>query len=352
MMHARRLALTALLGVAFTCTPLTAAALDPAPKCEFNKLKVAGKYGACRLGFESKAVKDGEAPDYSKCTALFSEKWQKIEEKAGSGVCPSDGDEASMNARITTDAAEIATLLAGGTLSDECGDGMLDAGEQCDMADLAGATCESLGYTLGGTLACDGNCDFDTSACASQQFPASGQTTAHGTGSDGDVQAGAALGYVDNGDGTITDLNTGLNWEKKDDSGGIHDWDTGYTWSTGTNDIDGTILTTFLATINGGGGFAGYTDWRIPNARELQSIVDYQMSGPSVDPAFHQSATCTGCTDVTLAACSCSASSGYWSSSTLTGNVIEAWNVLFSNGGVNGVGKTSTRRVRAVRGGL
>ena len=114
-----------------------------------------------------------------------------------------------MDARITTDATEIATLLAGGTVA------------------------------------------------PSQQFLASGQITAYGAGSDGDVQAGAALAYVDNGDGTVFDLNTGLVWEKKDDSGGIHDKDNGYTWSTGTDDMDGTIMSTFLATLNGGGGFAG-----------------------------------------------------------------------------------------------
>jgi hypothetical protein len=61
------------------------------------------------------------------------------------------------------------------------------------------------------------------------RLPATGQTTSYGgpnipfSLSDGDVQAGAALSYTDNGDGTVTDNNTGLMWEKKDDSGGIHD---------------------------------------------------------------------------------------------------------------------------------
>ena len=49
----------------------------------------------------------------------------------------------------------------------------------------------------------------------------------------GTIQAGATLRYVDNGDGAITDLNTGLIWEKKDDnnSGGLHDKDNTYRWS-------------------------------------------------------------------------------------------------------------------------
>ena len=174
-------------------------------------------------------------------------------------------------------------------------------------------------------------------------LPATGQTTAYGTGSDGDVQAGAALSYTDNGDGTITDNNTGLMWEKKDDSGGIHDRDNIYTWcadvspangvcDNGTNAMDGTIVTTFLSTLNGGGGFAGYTDWRIPNAKELQSIVDYEVHFPSVDPAFHQSATCTGCTDVTAATCSCTATALYWSSTTYPFIPGGAWIVGFHVG--------------------
>ena len=47
-----------------------------------------------------------------------------------------------------------------------CGDGILNRGEECDSSDLAGETCESLGFTDGGTLACDDSCTFDTSDCA------------------------------------------------------------------------------------------------------------------------------------------------------------------------------------------
>src|SRR5262249_30341929 len=71
-------------------------------------------------------------------------------------------------------------------------------------------------------------------------FPATGQTTCwenstpvacDDTGLDGDVQAGAALEYRDNLDGTITDMNTGLMWEKKSFDFGPHEWDNCYPWS-------------------------------------------------------------------------------------------------------------------------
>jgi hypothetical protein len=48
-----------------------------------------------------------------------------------------------------------------------CGNGVIDAGEQCDGNDLQGFDCASLGLN-GGTLACDGMmCTFDTSMCSS-----------------------------------------------------------------------------------------------------------------------------------------------------------------------------------------
>jgi len=94
-----------------------------------------------------------------------------------------------------------------------------------------------------------------------------GQTTSYGAGSDGALQKGIAQGYVDNGDGMVTDTSTGLMWEKKSDDGSIHDWNNRYTWSGAscgtTNVLDGTAATTFLAALNGGGGFAGPTDWRL-----------------------------------------------------------------------------------------
>ena len=64
---------------------------------------------------------------------------------------------------------------------------------------------------------------------------------------------------MDNGDGTITDTKTGLMWEKLSDDGSIHDKDTAYTWAN--------AFAVKVATLNGGGGFAGHTDWRVPNVQ-------------------------------------------------------------------------------------
>jgi hypothetical protein len=199
--------------------------------------------------------------------------------------------------------------------------------------------------------ALSGCVDDEVCGAGTGRLPATGQTTFYGSGSDGDVWDGAALSYTDNGDGTITDNNTGLMWEKKDDSGGIHDKDNAYTW--GMTDppytMNGTMVTTFLATLNAGGGFAGHTDWRIPNIKELQSIVNYEIvyPGPVVSAAFN-----TGCTlGCTVTSCSCTVSSNYWSSTTTQHTPGSAWYVGFYGGDVSFVNKDYNYFVRVVRDG-
>ncbi len=167
-----------------------------------------------------------------------------------------------------------------------CGNDIADGDEDCDGLDLAGASCASLGYTLDGTLSCSPGCAYDTSLCQSQACPATGQERCWdgfgaliecpGTGQDGEIRAGAALDYMDNEDGTITDLNTGLMWEKKSNDGGLHDKGNTYPWWSTTVDA----IWDWLDDVNaeGGTGFAGYSDWRIPNVKELHSLSDYEIS--------------------------------------------------------------------------
>jgi len=80
--------------------------------------------------------------------------------------------------------------------------------------------------------------------------------------------------FEDNGDGTITDEATGLMWMTADSgffkagdvSNGTLNWEDAMAWSE--------RLT-----------FAGHSDWRLPNAKELQSIVDYNRSPDTTDSA-------------------------------------------------------------------
>jgi len=161
---------------------------------------------------------------------------------------------------------------------------------------------------------------------------------------DGTLQLGAPLAYVDNADGTVTDLNTGLMWEKKSDDGGLHDRDNAYRWSG--FGADETIWD-WLDDVNaeGGTGFAGHSDWRIPNIRELESILDYGRS-PAVDGAFNN-----GCSpNCSVLTCGCPhSSSGAWSSTTTAFSGADAWLATTSNATVSLAEKTQARGVRAVR---
>lgn len=332
----------------------SASALTPADKCEADKLKRAGKYSFCRLKAEAKAIKQGSSPDYSLCDLKLGPKWTAAETAAG-GQCPSNGDLASMTARIAGDTDEIVACLDGACLA-SCGDGVVTGSESCDGVDLGGASCVSQGFGLGGTLACTAGCSFDFSGCQAQAFPASGQTTAYGAGSDGDVLAGAPLSFVDNGDGTITDTNTGLMWEKKSDDGSVHDWDDKYAWGMAgvPYTMNGPMVTVFLSTLNDvvGGGvncFAGHCDWRIPNRKELETLIDLEMFTPAVSAAFDN-----GCVpSCTVTTCSCvNQSSSYWTSTTYQQAPPAAWVISFMVGQAFADIKSGDYYVRAVRGGL
>lgn len=71
--------------------------------------------------------------------------------------------------------------------------------------------------------------------------------------------------FVDNGDGTITDRATGLTWQQAD-AGRAMSWLDALTYAEGLT-------------------LAGHDDWRLPNAKELQSIVDYTRAPDADDPA-------------------------------------------------------------------
>jgi len=80
--------------------------------------------------------------------------------------------------------------------------------------------------------------------------------------------------YIDNGDGTITDNATGLMWDQV----GSHE---GMTWEEALAWVEEKNKEYYL----------GYNKWRLPNAKELQSIVDYQRSpsftnSPAISPLF------------------------------------------------------------------
>ena len=137
----------------------------------------------------------------------------------------------------------------------------------------------------------------------------------------------AAKTYSDNGDGTVTDPTTGLQWMR---------CSMGQTW-------DGTTCTGTASTytwdqavaLTNAVPFAGQSDWRLPNIRELQTILDRSVYSPSIDPAAFPNTP----------------ASYFWSASAYAYSSYYAWSVFFSNSNAYDYSKYNTFQVRLVRAG-
>lgn len=95
--------------------------------------------------------------------------------------------------------------------------------------------------------------------------------------------------FMDNGNGTTTDLLTDLTWQQIPYSDSI-------TWEQALTLAD--TLT-----------FAGYSDWRLPNIKELQSINDESLINPSINQTFFNGVNVNH----------------YWSSTSLPNQTTKAW---------------------------
>ncbi len=114
-------------------------------------------------------------------------------------------------------------------------------------------------------------------------LPRTGQTTCYdsagavilcaGTGQDGEIKAGVAWPsprFTDNGDGTITDILTGLMWTQDGNTPGPIACSpaTTKTWQGALD---------YVACLNTN-SYLGYTDWRLPNVNELESLINAEQS--------------------------------------------------------------------------
>lgn len=97
-----------------------------------------------------------------------------------------------------------------------------------------------------------------------------------GTGQDGEIQAGApwpTSRFQDNGDGTVLDRLTGLIWLRD-----IDILDTSVTWDqalAAIGDMNRGTRPNF-----------GFTDWRLPNIREMRSLVDFGRNLPALPASY------------------------------------------------------------------
>jgi hypothetical protein len=121
--------------------------------------------------------------------------------------------------------------------------------------------------------------------------------------------------FIDNGNGTVTDTGTGLMWQQHEQAD--------KSWNNALSYCEGLTL-------------GNHSDWRLPNIREHESVIDDARYDPAIDKSFFPNAY----------------SSYYLSSSTFAGNPGHAWLVSLYDGGIyNFLGKDSIYYVRCVRGG-
>jgi hypothetical protein len=129
-------------------------------------------------------------------------------------------------------------------------------------------------------------------------------------------QCGSFDNFIDNGDGTVTNIDTGLMWQQDTAPGK-------YTWQEAVSYCETLTL-------------ASHNDWRLPNVKELQSLVNYNEGNPSINLSFFPNTQ----------------SFWYWSSTTYALDPYGAWLVGFYDGDVYNYNKSGNYYyVQAVRAG-
>ena len=162
-------------------------------------------------------------------------------------------------------------------------------------------------------------------------YDASGNVTnCAGTGQDGEIRTGVSWPsprFTDHGDGTVTDNLTGLTWTKNTNLPGESK-----TWQEALNYVAGMNAGTYQN--------FGYTDWRLPNRKELFSLFDHSQYNPALPFGYPF-------TNVQ--------SIPYWSSTTYyndAGATNNAWIVSLEGLGNGGIYKSQPYYVWPVRGGI
>lgn len=149
----------------------------------------------------------------------------------------------------------------------------------------------------------------------------------------------ASCRWLAHGDGTATDLDSGLQWELKTDDGSVHDKDNTYIWWDGVwflTALNGAVSADGVTTT---GCFAGHCDWRLPTIGELRGIVDVTVPG------------CGGGVPCTTIPGAFDPSWGFWSASTDSESANHAWHVFFWYGDTSVFHKENEGIFLAVRGG-
>jgi hypothetical protein len=149
-------------------------------------------------------------------------------------------------------------------------------------------------------------------------------TPCAGTGQDGDTQAGVAWPsprFSDNGNDTVTDNLTGLMWTKSADSPGP-------SVCLPANLSNWHVALDYVACLNSN-NYLGHNDWRLPNRKEIRSLIDYSRNTSALPLLRPFTGVRSGFWDF------------YWSSTTNSRQISEAWIIYLTNGAMTSGSKTS-----------
>jgi hypothetical protein len=175
-------------------------------------------------------------------------------------------------------------------------------------------------------------------------LPRTGQTTSYAAGDDGDKEAGIAWPIVrfsiaSSGTGTVVmDNLTGLIWTANAST------PTADTCTGGTLNWQGAL--DYVSCLNAN-NYLGYTDWRLPNINELQSLFHME---------YTRETSCSGpCTTnaewLNSQGFSNVRDNFYWSSTTFNSNSTFAWGIDMSFGVASDISKSFSTYAWPVRGG-
>ena len=128
----------------------------------------------------------------------------------------------------------------------------------------------------------------------------------------------------------VKDNISGLTWEGKPTDSRTRHATNKYTHR---DDIRGRDVSNYVAAVNAA-SLCGYTNWRLPTADELQTLVDYSVdSGPTIDGTWFPNTQ----------------QSFYWSATIYAQSSGFAWVVNFGSGGVGVDNQRDEVHVRLVR---
>jgi hypothetical protein len=162
-----------------------------------------------------------------------------------------------------------------------------------------------------------------------------GYTNCSTNGEDGCYKKGVAWPnprFTNNGDGTVTDNLTGLMWTEDANLFGAK------TWAEAINACEILEL--------GANGCNIYTDWRLPNLFELESLRDMKYFVPALSNSAGTGQWKYGDPFINLWT-----SGNYWSSTTYASYTYYAWDVFMYDGYVGYGSKSNSYYVWPVRGG-